>query len=82
MAFSLQDLTGEQYDEVELIVGQPIETPGTSMVKVMRAVGYVRAKATDPDLTFTDYNRRSVAEQIAASGMNEDDDAEGKDASS
>ncbi|WP_432793948.1 hypothetical protein [Rhodococcus ruber] len=70
--FTLQDLTGEQYDEVELIVGQPLDQPGYSNVKLLRAVGYVRTKEHQPDLKHSEYNKRPIAQQIADSGLNKD----------
>lgn len=80
MAFSLQDLTGVQYDEVELIVGRALDSGDVSNVKVARAVGYVRTKEHQPGLTHAEYNTRSIAQQLADSGLSDEDDAEGKDA--
>lgn len=81
-SFSIEDLTGAQYDEVELIVGQSIESDDVPKIKLVRAVGYVRTKEREPGLTHAEYNRRSVAQQIADSGLSDEDPTEGKDASS
>ena len=77
MAFRIDDLTGVQYDEVELIIGAPIG-PEVPWAKIARAVGYVRTKADSPGLTHAEYNTRTVAEQIKDSGLVDEDDEAGK----
>lgn len=77
MAFKIDMLTGAQYDEVELIIGTPIG-PEVPFAKIARAVGYVRTKAAKPGLTHADYNERTVAQQIADSGLVAEDDEAGK----
>lgn len=80
--FTLDELTGEQYDEVELLLGSEV-TADTPLRKLARAVGFVRTKAVDPSVKYEEYNRRTVAQQIDDSGLRDDEDDEaGKDATS
>ena len=74
--FRIEDLTGEQYDEVELLLGAEI-TPDTPLRKLARAVGFVRTKTVDPSVKYDEYNKLTVAQQIEDSGLvdAEDDDA-------
>lgn len=59
----LTDLTGEEYDEVETIVGKELDSKGVSGVRITRAVGFVLAKRETPELTWPEFNKRSIAEQ-------------------
>ncbi len=45
--FQIDELTGEQYDEVELLLGTEV-TSEIPLRKLARAVGYVRCKIADP----------------------------------
>lgn len=74
--FRIEDLTGEQYDEVELLLGAEV-TNETPLRKLARAVGYVRTKAVDPSVKYDEYNKLTVAQQITDSGLvdSEDDEA-------
>jgi len=70
----LTELTGAEYDDVEMIVGQPLDSAGLSGVKLTRAVGYVIARRADPGLTWPVFNERPVAEQMAGIEWDKADD--------
>lgn len=78
--FQIDELTGEQYDEVELLLGTEV-TSEIPLRKLARAVGYVRCKIADPALKYDEYNKRTISQHIDDSGLvaGEDDEA-GKDA--
>lgn len=72
--FELTDLTGEEYDEVETIVGKELDGKGgVSGVRLTRAMGFVLAKRADPTLTWPEFNKRPVADQMAYVKDSEDD---------
>lgn len=74
--FDLTDLTGEEYDEVEIIVGKELDGKGgVSGVRLTRAMGFVLARRTDPSLTWPEFNKRPVSEQMAYTQDNDEDDA-------
>ena len=70
----LTELTGAEYDDVETIVGQPLDATGLSGVKLTRAVGFVIARRDDPSLTWPKFNERPVAEQMAGIEWDKADD--------
>lgn len=74
----ITDLTGLEYDEVETIVGKELDSRGVSGMKITRAVGFVLAKRDQPDLTWPQFNTRSVADQCAGVEFDRPDDEAGK----
>jgi len=70
----LNDLTGEQLDDIETTLGCTIEDAGS--YKLTKALGYVRAKVNEdqPDLKFRDYNKRTLREISHDVGLDQEDD--------
>lgn len=60
----LTDLTGEEYDEVETIIGKELDLGGVSPTRVTRAIGFVLAKRGTPGLTWPEFNKLPISEQI------------------
>lgn len=69
----LNDLTGEQLDDIETTLGCPIEDAPS--YKLTKSLGYVRAKQHEnqPDLKYRDYNKRTFREIKHDCGLDEED---------
>lgn len=67
----LLDLTGEEYDTIETVLGGPIED--SSGFKLTKALGFVkhRAATDQPKLRFAEYNKRTMREMTADAGLSE-----------
>lgn len=74
----MSDLTGLEYDEVETIVGKELDSRGVSGMKITRAVGFILAKRDQPELTWPQFNTRTIAEQIAGVEFDPPESAAGK----
>lgn len=68
----LLDLTGEEYDTIETVLGGPIEE--SSGFKLTKALGFVRHRAAteQPELTFATYNKRTMRQITQDAGLDDE----------
>jgi hypothetical protein len=75
----IDDLTGEEMDTVEDILGTSIVGGGASPTKLTKALAFVILKRDDAELTYAALNKRKYGDILAAARLRDEDDTdEGK----